>query len=260
MLNRLARKTGRTAQVHFPFLQDMGKSAERTIRSLTGRMYAPDFEGLRQIVGPPDALYLDIGSNRGAAALSIWSVYPQARIVAFEPHPPIVERFGNVITRRGGVLHAVALSDQDGEFPLYVPVYRGVVFDGLASLDEDQAAGWLGPGTLFGFDSRYLEVRQMMCPVSTLDAFELDPFFMKIDVQGREHEVLKGGMNTIKSSQPIIFAETDSLDIERTLSMLSPWRYTAYRFDGQRFHEERSQTNMYFVPNSKSFLLRPEAT
>lgn len=257
MLSRLVRKAGRTAQVHLPALQDLGKSAEAKLRSISGRLYTPDFEGLRQIAAPAKSEFLDIGCNRGAATLSMWAVHPDVKVVAFEPNPSMVARFGPLITKRGGTLHPVALSDQPGSFPLFVPVYRGVAFDGLASLDEDQAARWLGPQTLFGFDPQELQVRRYVCRVETLDSYNLDPFFIKIDVQGREWQVLKGGLETIAASEPIIFAETDTLDVEATLSMLSKWRYRGYRFDGKNFREEVARTNMYFVPHSKVSSLAP---
>jgi FkbM family methyltransferase len=251
MLGALVRKFGRTAQVHLPPLQDIGKSAEARLRRATGRLYTPDFEGFRRISSPPRPLLVDIGANRGAAAQSMAAVHPDAHIVAFEPNPSMVRRFGSVITNPGGVLHPVALGDVPGSFPLYIPVYRGVAFDGLASLDQAQAADWLGPDTLFGFDPRYLEVRRVECRVETLDSYGLRPFFVKIDVQGREWQVLNGGLATIAASQPIIFAETDTLDLESTLAMLSPWAYRGYRFDGKDFREKPSRTNMYFVPDSK---------
>lgn len=256
MLSKFVRKVGRTAQVHVPALRDIGKSAEARVRRAAGRLYTPDFEGVRRIGAPPRPLFVDIGSNRGAASLSMWAVHPNSDVVAFEPNPSIVARFGHLITQRGAVLHTVALGDAPGEFPLYVPVYRGVAFDGLASLDEEQAAGWLGPEKLFGFDRRHLRVHRVVCRVAALDSFEMRPFLLKIDVQGREREVLAGGLATIAAAEPIIFAETDSLDLERTLAMLSPWRYRGYRFDGTGFHEEPSLTNMFFVPDSKVSLLR----
>lgn len=255
MLTRLIRKAGRTMQVHFPPLQDFGKAMESKLRSTRGRLYTSDFEGLRHIAGPAGGLFIDVGSNRGAAALSMWAAYPGANVVAFEPNPSIVQRFGSVITGRGGVLHPVALGDAPGQFPLFIPVYRGVVFDGLASLDEQQAATWLGPETLFGFDQRELVVRRSICRVETLDSFGLSPFFVKIDVQGRERQVLSGGLRTIDAVEPIIFAETDTLDLEETLEMLSPWGYRGYRFDGSIFREEPSRSNMYFVPAGKLGLL-----
>jgi FkbM family methyltransferase len=229
---------------------------EAYLVKLAGRAHDADLEGLRQIAVPSGALFLDIGANRGAASASIWTMWPHARLVAFEPNPMIVEKFGGLTRRRGGEIHIAALGDQPGDFPLHIPVYRGVVFDGLASLDENEAAGWLNSDTLFGFDKRRLEIRKVLCRVATLDSFNLRPFFIKIDVQGRERQVIAGGLETIAASRPIVFAESESLDIEQVLSMMSAWDYKVFRFDGLRFHEGASRTNVYFIPAEKLNLIR----
>jgi FkbM family methyltransferase len=249
-LSHLIRKAGRTAQVHVPWLQEMGKFAESRLRHFTGRSHDRDLEGLRLIDIPEGALILDIGANRGWAAQSIWSICPSARIEGFEPNPAMVKRFAYIYARNG-LLHAVALSDRPGQFPLFIPIYRGVVFDGLASLNEQEAKSWLNAETVFGFDSRRLEIQQILCRVETLDSFDLRPFFIKIDVQGREYEVMAGGLTTIAASQPIIFAESETLDMEKTMSLLAPWKYQLLRFDG-RFHPgEISRRNIYLVPEAK---------
>lgn len=254
-IGHFIRKAGRTAQVHVPFLQEAGKFAESRLRRLTGKAHDSDLEGLRQIQVPEGALMLDIGANRGWAAQSMWAICPSARIEGFEPNPVMVKRFARLYARKGE-LHAVALSDQPGEFPLYVPVYRGVMFDGLASLNENEAKNWLNAETLFGFNPARLEVRRIPCRVTTLDSFGLKPFFIKIDVQGREYEVIAGGIGSITRSQPIIFAESETLDIGKVLELLSPWGYQVLRFDGQFHPGEFSRRNVYLVPASKSGLVR----
>lgn len=251
------RKIGRTAQVHFPGLQEAGKAAEAGLRNWTGSVHDADLNGLRNIGVPSQALFLDIGANRGEAAKSIWSLCPDTRLIGFEPNPAMVDRFGHIFSKRGGKVYAVALSNQVGEFPLYIPVYRGVVFDGLASLSEANAREWLNRDTLFGFNPRKLEIRKFSCQVATLDQFGLSPFFIKIDVQGREYEVLEGALKTIAASRPIIFAESETLDIPRVLTLLSPWHYEVFRFDDGGFHSgEVSLRNVYLFPADKRTLLR----
>lgn len=254
-LSRIIRKAGRTAQVHVSFLQEAGKFVESRLRRLTGKAHDSDLEGLRLIAVPQGALLLDIGANRGWAAQSMWGICPSARIEGFEPNPEMVRRFADVYARNG-TLHAVALSNQPGEFPLYVPVYRGVMFDGLASLNEHEAQAWLNADTLFGFDAARLEIRRILCRVATLDDFGLKPFFLKIDVQGREFEVMAGGLATIAASQPIIFAESETLEVDAVLKLLAPWDYRLLRYDG-RFHPgEFSRRNVFLVPASKMGAVR----
>ena len=255
VLARLFRKLGRTAQVYIPLLQEPGKFVEHHLRLLTRTAHDEELEGLRLIDVPGDALFLDIGANRGWATHSIRTICPHVRIEAFEPNPAMARRIAHLYSSPDA-LHGVALSNHMGEFPLHVPSYRGLVFDGLASLSETEACRWLSKDTLFGFDSRHLAIHQIACRVTTLDSFGTDPFFIKIDVQGREYEVIAGGLATIASTEPIIFAESEVLDIEKVLELLSQWSYQVWRFDG-RFHPgETSPRNVYFVPESKTGLIR----
>jgi len=248
------RKVGRTAQVHLPVLQEPGKFVEHHWRVLTRTAHDRELGGLRLIDVPGGALFLDVGANRGWATHSIRTLCPHVRIHAFEPNPAMAHRIAHLY-RPPDTLHAVALSNRSGEFPLYVPVYRQLVFDGLASLSATEARRWLSSDTVFGFDAGHLEIRQLACRVTTLDSFGIDPFFIKIDVQGCEYEVISGGLATIESSRPIIFAESEVLDVSRVLELLSQWNYEVWRFDGTFHPGEISPHNVYFIPASKRGLI-----
>ncbi len=253
-LGHFIRKLGRTAQVHVHPLQEWGKSAEQQLRKRLRKAHDKDLEGLRLIDVPDGALFLDVGANRGWAAQTFRTICPHVRVTGFEPNPGMASRIADLY-RTPDALHVVALSDRSGEFPLYVPVYRGLVFDGLASLSEREACRWLSEDTLFGFDAGHLEVRRIACRVATLDSFRTDPFFIKIDVQGFELEVIRGALGTISSTRPIIFAESQVLDVAQVLALLSRWNYRVWRFDG-RFHaDETSPSNVYFVPEAKAGLI-----
>lgn len=56
--------------------------------------------------------------------------------------------------------------------------------------------------------------------VVPLDSLNLSPDFIKIDVEGMELDVLAGGMNTITTRHPYIFAERSSTDLPRGLTLL----------------------------------------
>lgn len=254
-LAQSVRKVGRTAQVHIPLLRELGKFAEHQWHLLTRTAHDDDLEGLRLIDVPGGARFLDVGANRGWATHSMRTLCPHVRIDAFEPNPEMIRRIAHAYGPPHA-LHRVALSDHTGECPLYVPIYRGLAFDGLASLSEQEARRWLSQDTLFGFDPKHLEIRRISCRVTTLDSFGIDPFFIKIDVQGHEYDVIAGGVATIAASRPIIFAESQVLDIEQVLNLLSEWDYQVWRFDGAFHPGEVSDQNVYFVPESKAGLIR----
>lgn len=59
-------------------------------------------------------------------------------------------------------------------------------------------------------------------PVMRLDDYGLSPDFIKIDTQGHEEEIIRGGWETIKRSRPVILAETQS-DILTGVGMKKVW-------------------------------------
>jgi hypothetical protein len=62
----------------------------------------------------------------------------------------------------------------------------------------------------------------------TIDNLGVTPFFIKIDVEGAELEVLKGSLNVIKNYNPVILVEIQNkksyLEIKE---LLSPYGYTS---------------------------------
>ena len=74
-------------------------------------------------------------------------------------------------------------------------------------------------------------------PVRTLDSFDLTGVaLIKIDVEGMEAAVLRGGETTIRRDRPVIFVEEwGGAERNTTAAVLEPWGYTA----GQVFRGTR---------------------
>ena len=132
---------------------------------------------------------------------------------------------------------------------LHVPVYRGYEYDGLASLDRASAAGWLGPETVYGFDPRRLEIREMKVQIRKLDDFALKPAFVKIDVQGAELGVLRGGRETLETARPIVMAE--AVDQESpVMRFMAELGYERFVKVGDRLARQAEYgENVFLVPS-----------
>jgi FkbM family methyltransferase len=137
---------------------------------------------------------LDVGANVGAIALALADrVGPTGRVYAFEPGPFLFERLVRNVRRNpglGNVLTPVNLgvSDRPGElFWNEDPTNRG-------------NASLYGPS---GTRVRVIPLDDFFAahPLPRLD-------FVKVDVEGMEYEVIRGGRETLRKHRPLLYLET----------------------------------------------------
>jgi FkbM family methyltransferase len=229
------------------------------INRLMRRPVEPDFAILAHFRLPPGKVFVDAGANRGETVASVRLFQPTAPIVAFEPNPllhPIIE------SRNPGdmalTLKQFGLGDAPGTFDLHVPYYKGVPFDGLASFQREEAASFLNPDRLIGFDPKHQEIRTFTCDVATLDSFALVPAFIKIDVQGLEPAVIRGAAATIRTHLPIVLMENNKPETDA--ADLIGLGYKPYAFRGDKLAEgSYGSLNTFYIHPATRTLLAPAA-
>jgi FkbM family methyltransferase len=244
-------KLFRTLQSEFPFLKDAKDNLYLIARRGLSIPHEKDFKALAAIPEPAEGCFIDIGANQGQSIESILLVKPNAQIVSFEANPGLAQKLVRRHKDRKNVrILAKGLSDSAGTFTLFVPSYKGFVYDALASLDKVNAVSWINPETVFGFDPTRLTVAEMECSLETLDAQQLAPIFVKIDVQGYEYNVLRGGKETLRRYEPILLVEAFR-DDQRTVALTEELGYQEYFFDGESLRAGMPKNG----PNS--FLITP---
>ena len=188
-------------------------------------VHEPEFRTLRQYTRLKSPLVFDIGANRGQSILSIMRTFPTAQVISFEPNLMNTDALCRVADHFPGrvSVERVALSDIDGEEPLFWPVYNGQPLSTLASFDITAAGSWLADNMPW-FDPEKLKVEHVSVVAKRLDSLNLRPDIIKIDVEGSESRVIQGGLATIEACRPIIMAE--SLDSE-ALDALRLFKYRA---------------------------------
>jgi FkbM family methyltransferase len=244
------QKALRTVQNYVPAGRDLREALSRQYRRVRGRVrgqpHEPDFAALRYF--PPDQLLLDVGANYGQSIDSMLLMQPASTIISFEPNVELATQITTLFHADPRVtVRPVGLSDMPGSFDLYVPSYRGFPYPGLASLKEMEAQNWLSPETLYLFRSKHLIIHRIQCSVETLDSQQLSPYFIKIDVQGLEYNVLCGAQETLAQYQPILLLENPGRDT-RIADLLRPLGYLEFEFAGGRFLTQISHsTNSFFM-------------
>ena len=152
-------------------------------------------EECEKIVSLAKGLCLDIGANIGFMSMAM--LHAGLDVVAFEPQPELYKLL--VENAVGARCESVALSS----------------FEGLTTMPRIRYGskgnyGGLSVGTRSELGSITVECR-------TLDSYELNPGFMKIDVEGHEVEVLRGARETISRCSPIMYIEDDRQDTRADL-------------------------------------------
>lgn len=136
---------------------------------------------------------LDIGANLGT--FTYFMAFNSKRTIAFEPNPYLATQLRNQKFPRTTVIES-ALSNQAGSTELRIPMHKGVVDPGRATIEPE---------------NELVTAEVHSVDVNVLDEYEFsDVGFMKIDVEGHELSVLKGASNTIKKCLPTIMIELDN--------------------------------------------------
>jgi FkbM family methyltransferase len=227
------KKSVRSAVTFFPGLQDFRFSAQSALLRLLDRPYRSEYRGVRVL---KDTLLVDIGAHRGMSISTLRTMKPGARIIAFEPNYLLAEKLRQRYAADQTVrVEPCGLGERAGEFILYVPVYRGYRFDGLASISRQIAENWLNADRMLWFDPSKLVIDEMRIRIRTLDEFGLAPFLIKIYVQGHEKEVVAGAKETIERHHPVILTPAKNAGVDASLRRFG---YKRYSWVGKQFVEE----------------------
>jgi FkbM family methyltransferase len=182
-------------------LEPLARSLYLRFSPAHGVRYERQLHVVMRRVLHPYANCLDIGAYRDGVLRDILRYAPHGRHLAFEPVPAqaayLRQQFPDM------TIHAVALSDTTGTAPFHHVVSRPT-YSGLRMVQ---------------YPSSNEHIEQIEVPLCRLD--ELVPaalpiHFIKIDVEGAEYLVLRGGLATITRNRPIIVFEH---------GLTSPWYY-----------------------------------
>jgi len=140
-----------------------------------------------------NAISIDVGANVGALTLLMAKIATQGTVIAIEPGPVIFERLKANI-------------ELNPDLSARIIAYQiGVGKEG-GDLFWNEDANNRGNAGL-------LQNSGIVVPVVTLDSL-VEPLglealdFIKIDVEGMEHEVIRGALQTISRFRPLVYFET----------------------------------------------------
>jgi len=211
------------------------------------------FSFLRHIEPMSGAIAVDVGSNDGTSIEMIRQIHPMVPIHSFDPVTSPSKSHANL------TFHDVALSDSLGILNLYIPKVRRWTLTQYSSTDHEKIAAQLMED--FDLSREEVEFTRKQSECVLLDSLELNPFFIKIDVEGQEEAVVRGAIGTIVAHKPVLLIEIQSFEGYRSMQNLMRevgyfnLRWPQSRKDGfaqTPGHYSRRRNNYLWIPNSNS--------
>ena len=239
----------RNAQTFFPQIRSLKFRAYNFGTRHFGWRVPEEFVLLRKL-GRID-LVLDIGGNWGQSIYALKYSADPSRIISFEPNSDLAsalsKRFHN-----DPAVHIIncALGDSEGSFDLFTPQYRNYVYDGLSSLKESEARGWLNAQRMSAFNPEKLVCKKQTVDVRRLDEFGYAPNVVKIDVQGAEEMVVRGGSDMFQRHRPVTIVEAPS---DSLIALMKDFGLDAYGCcNGRLTNKYTGRTDVIFATEDQA--------
>lgn len=164
----------------------------------------------RLALGYSEGCILDIGANIGTVTVPLAKALPQYTIYAYEPQRPVFYQLaGNVAINdlSNVVLNQIGIGSQNKQIEIDLPRYEVNGNIGAWSMDEDVRKN--NPEAKAGGAKETIQLK-------TLNGMQFpSPIrLIKIDVEGMELDVLRGGVNLLKSHKypPLVYESWDKQD------------------------------------------------
>jgi FkbM family methyltransferase len=254
--------------------------------------FEKDWEAIAQAKAPHEAAFwyldglelqgstlaIDIGANSGISALSLHFVQPEWEVLSVEANPALqtlLLKTKEFISRNRGVMdfRIQALgSEEHDELEFYVPVadgrYEEILTMGSFSreaLNTSHLIKYIGERFMQG-GVWSGEVQVLKLPVVPFDDLiwpTATNYFVKIDVESFEVQVLSGMRKFIEKARPVFLIEIFMYGLEIT-KMLAEFGYSPYLFDEQTgflVAQELAGSvaesyNVFYVPTDSPFLTK----
>jgi FkbM family methyltransferase len=210
----------------------------------------PEYEIVKFINDKKQKNILDIGAHKGESIRSFRIFAQDTPILAFEANPVHREYLDKCKKKYKNIDYQfISASDHSGKDQINVPVYKGIELSAWASNSQEECLKIFMERAFLSDMQKNISFRTTETPAIDLDQFNLDPFLIKIDVEGTELKILKGLYQTLIKHFPILIIEKNNC--EQLKAFLEPLSYKAYIYDykNKLFIEYQGQDflNLIFI-------------
>ncbi len=189
------------------------------------------YRGLRKLSVPAGSVILDVGANSGISARYFLHLFPNSRVLSLEPNPAHESRLLAIKQRHNRFdFKMVGAGEVEADFTLYTPLYGSTMLHTFSSVDEGQVHSALAK-TYCTDQLNRIRIESISCKLVSIDSLNLSPSVIKIDAEGHELQILRGGRDTLKATQPVIVFEASHISLPEIYAELARSDYQVLQYD-----------------------------
>jgi FkbM family methyltransferase len=215
-----------------------------------------DYNGVTQLAfqGPQSGGILDVGANLGLSALSFRKLLPKVRIFSIEPNLVHADWLARIKRKDQNFDYAMVGAGETKEtLTLHVPYFGNIPLHTMASLNLDDLKD--SCHAVYGDKDRSIHIKTFSATILPIDELQLSPELVKVDAEGFELAIVKGGWETIRRARPYLLLENNPKSFASVYELMKPLGYKRYYWDDWRkafTAAEMSTRNVYLLPEEKA--------
>lgn len=203
----------------------------------------------------PESVCVDVGCHSGSILSLMLNYCPNGQYYAFEPLPEFFEILQKDFNRGNIDIYNVALSDVESEIE-FNHVITNPQYSGIKKRRYDRE----------GEEDEIIRVKTNLLDNYLMDEDKVG--FIKVDVEGGELQVFKGGIKTIKKHKPYIVFEHGMggapfyntipeqvfdffVECDMKISLMNDWLLNKSELDRKEFcRQYYEDINFYFIAHN----------
>lgn len=221
--------------------------------------------GIRHVLANSTGLILDVGANNGISAAGfrrLDDTHPILSIEANRHHERALKRLRNTLTDFD--YRILGAGENKGSLTLHTPLFHGIPIHTHVSTSLEYMQTSLNRD----FSQRVMrqiQFDEQSVEIVPLDDLDLEPCFVKMDIEGADGLAMRGLRNTTQRCRPTFLVEYTPGEMDDVFEFLREHEYSMliydengdyfYPFDEEREAEQWAtcnlQVNLYCIGSEK---------
>jgi FkbM family methyltransferase len=221
-------------------------------------IYESDFKILKILnknhyFNNPKTPILDIGANDGISYKTIRKFLCKNLIISFEPLKMNFKKLKILKNKdKNYKIHNCGLSNVNiKEKKIHIPYFKKYLLCSFAGIDKVSIISKLKNSLHIKNILKKINFKSEIIKLKKIDDFNLNPSFIKIDIEGHEYECIMGGLKTIKKNKPILLIEYDRNTNKKINKILKKINYKSYYYDEKinsiKLHNKEKIFNIIYI-------------